>query len=366
MEIRPVKPLTRLFIFCAGSSIDVLMQCPRSEWIKHSGIGVTVFFTGLLATLSSFYAFQLIFPNIVVSFLLALLWGAIIFNLDRYIVSSFRMNQTTKEEIFQLIPRMIMAIAISIVISKPLEIEVFKFEINQVLEGDKIVLLDSFSQQHQREMEKWDTKTGSLKNELRGYFDLKETYYREYSCECDGTCGTGKKGRGIECFNKKEKYESYTIEYEQHKLRIEKLIREIEKEKQKATATFEKNKKTMEDSFSYGFLARLNALGKLDSMAAWAITILLALVEITPVLTKVFAPKGPYDHLLQMGEYDYKVKYVQTVYRKNQEFYQMSPVNASLENKTEKIEKEASRSGEKTEGIERYRRLKEQIQKLNP
>ena len=87
MEVRSVHPLTRMFIFCAGSSLDLLYQCPRSEWIKHTGIGVTVFFTALLAVLSSFYAFQLIFPDVWISCVLSLIWGAIILNLDRYIVS---------------------------------------------------------------------------------------------------------------------------------------------------------------------------------------------------------------------------------------------------------------------------------------
>jgi hypothetical protein len=362
MEVRSVHPLTRMFIFCAGSSLDLLYQCPRSEWIKHTGIGVTVFFTALLAVLSSFYAFQLIFPDVWISCVLSLIWGAIILNLDRYIVSSFRMNQTWKEELLQLIPRLIMAVAISIVISKPLEVEVFKLEINQVLGSDKIVLVDSLTHQYHRELEQWDAKVGVLKKELKGYFDLKEAYYREYICECDGTCGTGQKGRGIECFAKKEKYESFSAEFEQHKIRIDKSIQDIEIEKKKLAASFEKNKKTMEDIFSYGFLARLNALGKLDSLASIAITLLLALVEITPVLTKFFAPKGPYDHLLQMGEYDYKVKYVQTVYKKNQEFFQMSPITSEAQQFSQKPDQKDP-SNAQTDATERYRKLKEYLQK---
>lgn len=362
MEMNTMHPLTRWFVFCAGSSTEVLIQCPRSEWIKHTGIGVTVFFTGLLAILSSYYAFQLIFPGFWISFMLSIIWGTVIFNLDRYIVSSFRINQTPKQEVFQVIPRLIMAFAISLVISKPLELEIFKFEVNQVLESEKIELSDSLTRKYHKEMDIWDGKIAAFKTELKGYFDLKETYYKEYICECDGTCGTGKSGRGIECFTKKEKYEAFSQEFIQHKQRIERSIQGVEAEKQKVAKLFEKNKQTIEANFSYGFLSRLNALGKLNSLASLAVTLLLALVEITPVLTKFFAPKGPYDHLLQMGEYDFKVKYVKSVYQKNQEFFQMS----SFTNPYATKEKEQTAPTDaQLEAIERYRKLKEQLQKNN-
>ena len=34
---------------------------------------------------------------------------------------------------------------------------------------------------------------------------LREKYYEDFKCECDGTCGTKKVGRGIECISKKNK-----------------------------------------------------------------------------------------------------------------------------------------------------------------
>ena len=36
---------------------------------------------------------------------------------------------------------------------------------------------------------------------------LREKYYEDFKCECDGTCGTKKVGRGIECISKKNKYD---------------------------------------------------------------------------------------------------------------------------------------------------------------
>lgn len=363
MEIRSTHPFTRFFLFCAGSSMDVLYQCPRSEWIKHTGIGVSVFFTGILAALSSFYAFRLILPQLPICLILSLIWGGIIFNLDRYIVSSFRIQARPSKEFLQAAPRLLMAVAIALVISKPLELEIFKEEIQYSLYQQKSRLTDSLMLNHQQKLESWDRKTKALKEELKGYFDIKEGYYRDYICECDGTCGTGLKGRGIECLVKKEKYESFSAEFELNRQRIEESIAQNEREKQFAAAAYEKNRSAVEASFSFGFLAQLDALSDLDSLASMAITLLLIMIEITPVLTKLLAAKGPYDHLLQMGDQAYKVKYIQSVYTQQQQLYQTArmaaatrPPSASAPSDTQKNKSE-SRPADN-----RYRRLKEQFQ----
>jgi hypothetical protein len=363
MEIKSIHPLTRFFLFCAGSSMDVLQQCPRSEWIKHTGIGVSVFFTGLLAALSSFYAFRLIFPHALVSFILAIIWGLVIFNLDRYIVSSFRIQARPSREFFQAIPRLLMAVAIALVISKPLELEIFKEEIQHILFQQKSRLTDSLVKSHQNKLAIWDKKSTDLKAELKSYFDIKEGYYRDYICECDGTCGTGQKGRGVECLTKKEKYEAFTVEFEKTRQRIEAALEENEREKKNAAAVFDQNRSAIETSFSFGFLARLDALSTIPSLASIAVTLLLVMIEITPILTKLLSSKGPYDHLVQMGDHSYKVKYIQSVYAQQQELYQSAKMAAaSQQTSATPQSQEKSRSASAQPSEERYRKLKEEIQ----
>jgi hypothetical protein len=127
------KPIVRILIFCSGSSAEILEKCPHSEWIKHTSIGATVLLTSVIAVLSSFFAFQLIFSTAFISAPIAFLWGLIIFNLDRYIISSFRKNGKPIKEFIQSFPRLFLAVVIALVISKPIEIEIFKSEITQSL-----------------------------------------------------------------------------------------------------------------------------------------------------------------------------------------------------------------------------------------
>jgi hypothetical protein len=63
------------FLFCSGVSKPVLDKCPDSEKIKHVSIGASVLFTGILAMLSSYFAFSLIFEAYFLNFFLAFFLG---------------------------------------------------------------------------------------------------------------------------------------------------------------------------------------------------------------------------------------------------------------------------------------------------
>lgn len=79
-------------MLCSGANIHVLRKTP-SEWNKYSGIGGVVLFTAVFATLSSGYAMYTIFDDIWAAIGFGLLWGLMIFNLDRYIVSSIKRQE---------------------------------------------------------------------------------------------------------------------------------------------------------------------------------------------------------------------------------------------------------------------------------
>ena len=53
--------------------------------------------------------------------------------------------------------------------------------------------------------------------------------------------------------------------------------------------------------------------------ASYAIMLLLICIEITPIFTKLLSSRGPYDDLVQGLEYNYKIKYLEQVNKKNQE-----------------------------------------------
>ncbi len=352
-------PIVKLLIFCSGSSDDILEKCPNSEWIKYTSIGATVLLTAIIAVLSSFFAFQMIFSTSFISAPMAILWGLIIFNLDRYIVSSFRKNGEPLKEFIQSLPRLFLAVVIALVISKPLEIEVFKSEIKQSLVESRKKSMNSLEANYLKSIQVNDLKIKELKKELNGFFSLKERYYQDYICECDGTCGTGKRGRGSECNFKQQKYEESASEYKNQKSRIDQLVGELNKKRNIQDAEFEADKKRLDANFSTGFLARLNALNDMEGFASFSITLLLILIEITPILSKLFAPEGPYDHLISMREYEYKTEYMRSIYKQNRQLYTSSFVNDQNKGRETKFDNKA----EQTAATEKYRQLRRDLER---
>ena len=79
----------KFLMICSGSNVHHLQKSP-SEWNKYAGIGGIVLFTAVFATLSASYAMFTVFVDVWISTGFGILWGLMIFNLDRYIVSSIK------------------------------------------------------------------------------------------------------------------------------------------------------------------------------------------------------------------------------------------------------------------------------------
>ena len=69
-----MQKLISFFWFCSGADTDILKKCP-SETAKYTGIGATVFFTGVFAFLSAAYARYTVFDNVFTSVAFGIVWG---------------------------------------------------------------------------------------------------------------------------------------------------------------------------------------------------------------------------------------------------------------------------------------------------
>jgi hypothetical protein len=136
-----MRNINRFFWWCAGTNIDVLEKCP-TDHSKYFGVGGTIVFTALMASFAGGYAFFTAFKSTPLAFAFGIFWGLLIFNLDRYIVSTIGKgdgtSKITEEEWKIAAPRLIMAILLGFVIATPLELKIFETEIQTVVERLKI------------------------------------------------------------------------------------------------------------------------------------------------------------------------------------------------------------------------------------
>jgi len=128
--------MINFLIFCSGANKPILEKYPI-EIDKYVSIGGTVFFTSLFAMFSAGYALYTVFHANDYAFapamLFGIIWGLSIFNLDRYIVSSMYKQGKFWSDLKLALPRLILAVLLALVISKPLELRIFETEIESEL-----------------------------------------------------------------------------------------------------------------------------------------------------------------------------------------------------------------------------------------
>ncbi|TVZ55851.1 uncharacterized protein DUF4407 [Lutibacter sp. Hel_I_33_5] len=300
--------LKKFFLTCSGVDLDIIKNCANGEQNKYVGIGATVFFTAIMATIASSYALYTVFENIYTSIFFGLIWGLLIFNLDRFIVSTIRKNDSKWKEIVQALPRLILAIIIAIVISKPLEMKLFEKEINQVLLTEKNQMtLDNktqIAQQFTPEIQNIQSEIAGLKSEITLKENETNVLYETYIAEAEGRKGTKLLGKGPVYKEKREKHDAALAELSQ----LKKENAEKIKEKEKAIVSLVENQKTVETktqpiiSNFDGLMARINALNKLPWLPSFFIFLLFLAIETSPIFAKLIAPKGEYDYKLEDKE----------------------------------------------------------------
>ncbi len=293
--------IKNFFWMCSGADPDLLNESPKSEQIKYAGIGGTVFFTAVMAFIAGAFALYTVFDNLYVSIAFGLIWGLLIFNLDRFIVSTIKKRDNFWQELLQASPRIVLAIIIAVVISKPLEMKIFEKEINQVLLEQKNELTlknqNQIAEQYNPEIKRIESEINTLKTQVNTKEREVNDLYNTYINEAEGTSGTMKLGKGPVYKEKREKHDALLNDLQQ--LKEGNNIKIAEKE---AAMTLLRTKQSEQissdqpiiDGFD-GLMARINALGELAWFPSFFIFLLFVAIETAPVLAKIMASKGAYD-----------------------------------------------------------------------
>ena len=300
--------IQRFFILCSGADSQILESCSQGERNKYAGIGATVFFTAVMAFIASAYALYTVFDNSYTAIFFGLVWGLLIFNLDRYIVSTIKKSKSFKNELLQATPRIILAVIIAVVISKPLELKIFEKEIDQVLLEEKnsmtLANKEQLALQYTPKIENLNQEISRLKSEVATKEAATNALYNTYISEAEGTAGTGILGKGPVYKEKREKHDAYLAELQQLKQTHGEKIKGLEAQIMALNTDYDTAVKTSQpviDGFD-GLMARINALGKLPWLPSFFIFLLFLAIETAPILAKLLAPKGEYDYKFEEGE----------------------------------------------------------------
>jgi len=314
--------LKQFFILCSGVDRDLLKDCSEGEQTKYVGIGATVFFTAVMAFLASAYALFTVFDSIYPALIFGFVWSLLIFNLDRFIVSTIKKRDRFLDEFLQATPRIILAVIIAIVISKPLEIKIFEKEINTVLLKEKNEMELANKKQigtyFKTDLDKNKAEIAALKADIVKKEKEVNALYSTYITEAEGTAGTKKLGKGPVYKEKREKHDASLKEFETLKAANEAKIAEKEKAGVKLQADLDKKVSQTQpiiEGFD-GLMARINALNKLPWLPSFFIMLLFLAIETSPIIAKLLAPKGEFDFKHEEAETAMKATLAQNKYQR--------------------------------------------------
>ena len=341
---KPVSRATKFLWWCAGADRQILLQCPMADRVKYGGIGGIVFCTGLLAAFSGGYAFYTIFSpkgdavnldpidmaSVIGSALFAIIWGLIILNMDRFIVSSTGKGDGTDaitgKEFVQALPRIIIAIILGFAISSPLEVRILKTEINAELQNKQDDYLMSLNIKTDSitnlQMKNKKTDLSKVENEIKGIEQNFEKQRIEIldgrkrlEDEIAGRIGSGKAGEGpaakaqkenlnkqeIELQDKKKAKESEIIALKERYTRINNEVDLLDKGRD------EKYKKNQLIAHQLdGLMERIHISHDIGGVVPWLIFLVLLSIEAGPIFFKMMMNKGVYEYLVDNNKERFK------------------------------------------------------------
>ena len=315
--------LMRLFWKACGADRYILERGTYSDQIKYFCLGGIVIATGVLAGIAGGYAVYMIFEpskdlldkntavdpqTLMFAIIFGVIWGLVIFNIDRFIVTSTGKGdgteKITKQEFFGAIPRIIMGLVIALTISKPIEIRMFKSEIDLALFKKQELLKQEAKKDaeifYDDEIQRYKEEKQALQDEInekeQRYYELLEIARQEL----DGTGGSGQRNIGPIYQAKKANAENAKtiwekvegINQKQIELRADKINELLIDKKEKiANASDEADKLN-------GLLERLKLAHEIAGFwISLFITLLFVVIELTPIFFKMMLIKGPYDYM---------------------------------------------------------------------
>ncbi len=292
-----------------------MLQRAPVETNKYAGIGGTIFFTGLLAAISGGYALWTVFNELWAALLFGFVWGLMIFNLDRYIVASMKKRDQFWQEFRMALPRLVLAVLIAVVISKPLEMQIFDKEIQA-----ELVTMEQqvYKTQEDKVRERYQVRINTLQAEIsqlnaaiQQQAARRDTLALIAQQESDGTGGSRIRNLGPIYKAKKADADHAEAELQELTARNRQLISERQQELQSVDSAMKASIPTR--SRLDGLASRLDALGRLTERstpvrwANWFIILLFIAIECAPVFVKLISPRGPYDDLLQQHEHAFEI-----------------------------------------------------------
>jgi len=314
--------ITKFLWWCAGADRRFLLLSPMEDRVKYAGIGGIVFATGVLAACAGGFAFNTAFgpksmagDNMdttigwtIITIAFGICWGLMIFNLDRFIVSSTGKgdgtDSITRKEFKQAIPRLLIALILGITISKPLELKIIETEINVELRKKQQEKQEEFNKntyaKFKTQIAQVDADLKKLENDRSVLFERLKAAEQEYIDQMQGRAGMagyGPRAKQLEQL-KIDKQKDLDAFDAKHASEI-KALKE-QREKRLKEQDIELNQSNLKQAENLdGLLERISIAHDIGFWLGIALTFIFLSIEMGPIFFKMMMTKGAYDFMVE-------------------------------------------------------------------
>jgi hypothetical protein len=328
--------IMKLFWKAAGGDQFILSKSTYSDQIKYFCLGGIVVATAIMAGLSGGYAFYTIFKpkssnvsevwektggtntlnnlqgftesidiqTTIIALLFGIVWGLIIYNIDRFIVTSTGTGDGSEAitwgELKSSLPRIIMGCIIAISISKPLEIRILKGEIDAKLQVKQEELKeDAVKTIEAKYVTRISEKNATIAKYQREIDNSEDALTKaEINLNAEMTQvdsrGYGPQAKRLDLIMQDRKSDRDNM-----RLRLDPQITDLNKE----IKGYVKGKNKEIDDISIG-LSGLDGLAERITIAeeeypmvSLFLMLLFLSIELTPIFFKLMLIKSPYDYM---------------------------------------------------------------------
>ena len=350
-SLKKPNRITEFLWWCAGADPYFMRLAPMQDRVKYAGIGGIVLCTGLLAGVSGAFAFHTIFgpkgdandysltASIgmqIATMIFAVVWGLVIFNLDRFIISSTGKGDGTDaitwKEFGQALPRIIIALILGFAISSPLEIKILESEINSELSKFQAEYAEDLNKQtdllfkqkrtglekdkaeyegkvteYEKGLTTFDTGIDELVSKQQAEMQDKRAYgFGPVAQKMQNDIET-KRGEKDKYVNEKRtSVESWRKQLDQVNTKINTLADDLRIE----------YKENEQKAHGYdGLLKRIQISHEIGGMVPWLILMVCLCIEMGPIFFKMMMTKGVYDFMVE--NYNHRRNVENGIYRED-------------------------------------------------
>ncbi|MFI1192494.1 DUF4407 domain-containing protein [Micromonospora sp. NPDC020750] len=350
--------VTRLLRSLAGAREDILTLVP-SERIRYTSLGSVVLITSTFATLSLglalYYSFG--YFNWSIPFI-ALLWGALILSLDRWLATASAVS-AVRQAISRTLSRLALAVLLGVILAEPLLLGIFHTAIEEHVarsRQESVLRLESELRAcnglvadgtppvpdspacEGRRLESFGPVLGKLDNlsrtrreaatlqaEIKSISAEASRFQQDAVAECTGKAGesvSGRPGQGPSCMLKRQIADRYAkdsgLSDKQDQLRklndsTAALREESGQFLARASESVEGEIETevaraRQSQGKVGIIERLKALGELTAeggyvaAAEWTLRLTIILIEMLPALMRILMGVTGHDRVVRMLE----------------------------------------------------------------